>query len=80
MSTPNSRISGGASDSTPKCQTCPHRLADNEYPGWGWCGHPQNRVYADGWVRGFPPSQSPSGTCELHPDRAAIKTATEGQP
>jgi hypothetical protein len=65
------RISGGASAGTPTCPSCPHLLKDKAHPGWGWCGAPQNRVNAPGWVNGFTPSQSPSGSCNLHPQRAA---------
>lgn len=68
---PNDRISGGANSSMPACPTCAHRVADAAHPGWSWCGHPSNRVYADGWPNGFTPSQSPSGTCSLHPERVA---------
>lgn len=65
------RISGGAGDSTPKCPSCPFVKPDQKHPGWGWCDHPRNRVYDGGWPNGFTPSQSPSGSCELHPERAA---------
>jgi hypothetical protein len=65
------RISGGAGSGYPQCQTCVHRTPDSKHPGWGWCCHPSNRVYADGWPQGFTPSQSPDGTCLLHPVRAA---------
>jgi hypothetical protein len=65
------RISGGASSGTPTCSTCPHLDKDKSNPGWGWCNAPQNRVMDKGWVNGFTPSQSPSGSCELHPERTA---------
>jgi hypothetical protein len=69
MSRPNERISMGANHHTPCCPTCVHRTA-NGSGGWSWCSHPSNRVYAEGWPQGFTPSQSPSGTCLLHPARA----------
>jgi hypothetical protein len=67
------RISGGATAGTPTCPSCPHLLKDKRHPGWGWCDAPQNRamnrVTDKGWVNGFMPSQSPSGSCNLHPER-----------
>ena len=69
--TDTGRISMGAGNSTPQCSTCTFRAPDPKYPGWGWCGHPSNRVFVEGWPLGFTPSQSPSGTCRLHPDLAA---------
>jgi hypothetical protein len=75
------RVSGGAADGTPTCPTCPHLVHDKEYPDWGWCYHPQNRVHAKGWPGGFTPSQSPSGSCDLHPNATATDahTATDSQ-
>lgn len=67
------RISGGASINTPACPTCPHLAHDKAHPGWGWCNAPANRVFSEGWVNGFTPSQSPTGTCNLHPKRIAAK-------
>lgn len=64
------RISGGAPSGMPTCPTCPHLAKDKGHPGWGWCTELQNRVVTDGWVNGFTPSQSPSGSCNLHPERA----------
>jgi hypothetical protein len=71
------RISMGAGNSTPQCSTCAHRAPDAQYPGWGWCAHPSNRVFVEGWPLGFTPSQSPSGTCRLHP--AIATTAATGE-
>lgn len=70
--TSSSRISGGAPNGTPMCPTCPFQKGDGKYPGWGWCTHPRNRVYSEGWPNGFTPSQSPSGSCEFHPLRNAV--------
>ena len=67
------RISGGAVDGTPVCPTCHYLLPDKNYPGWGWCGNAQNRVFVIDWPNGFTPSQSPDGSCELHPARVALK-------
>lgn len=67
----NDRISGGALRGTPTCPTCPHLNKDDKHTGWGWCAAPQNRVFSASWPQGFTPSQSPSGTCNLHPERAA---------
>lgn len=68
------RVSIGAPSGTPRCPSCEHLTADQKYPGWGWCSHPQNRVYGVGWPNGFTPSQSPTGSCALHPERAVIPT------
>lgn len=75
--TDTGRISMGAVASTPQCPTCTFRAPDSKHPGWGWCSHPSNRVFAKGWPLGFTPSQSPSGTCRLHPAIAA--TAATGE-
>ena len=71
MSRPNDRISGGAASGTPTCPTCIHRTSNPSNAAWGWCTHPSNRVFAEGWPQGFTPSQSPDGTCTLHPARKA---------
>jgi hypothetical protein len=63
------RISGGAATYTPTCPSCPYLNRDARHPGWGWCNAPQNRVFTEGWPNGFTPSQSPTGTCNLHPQR-----------
>lgn len=70
MSGAADRISGG-SRGVPLCPSCAHLIADKAHPGWGWCGHPSNRVEDPGWVNGFTPSQSPTGSCGLHPLRIA---------
>ena len=70
----SNRISNGAPAHWPMCGTCPHMKQDAQYPGWGWCQHPKNMVPHVGREVGFTPSQSPSGSCELHPQRAALKT------
>jgi hypothetical protein len=62
---------------TPTCPTCPFLLHDRLYSGWGWCSAPQNRVHTDHWPEGFTPSQSPSGTCNLHPERAKATVGAE---
>lgn len=65
MST-NNRVSMGRNHSEPTCRTCPHMKKDGG--GWhGWCQHPANRVYSDGWPNGFTPSQGGDGGCDLHP-------------
>jgi len=73
------RIRGVAPSGAPTCQTCPHLLHDKKHTGWGWCDAPQNRVVSPGWSHGFTPSQSPTGTCKLHPALATPEqpTATE---
>ena len=71
--TPNGRVSGGAGPGVPTCPTCPFLLKDKQYPGWGWCQHSKNIVHGEGWTNGFTPSQSPDGSCELHPERAAAE-------
>lgn len=73
------RISGGRQSHSESCPTCPHLKHDAAYPGWGWCSRPENRVYAEGWPLGFTPSQSPSGSCNLHPVRAAAAIAKENK-
>lgn len=71
----SNRISGGAPAHWPMCGTCPSMKHDAQYPGWGWCQHPNNIVPHQGRTVGFTPSQSPTGTCDLHPARAAQKDA-----
>lgn len=73
------RISGGAPAGTPTCPNCPHLLKDKKYPGWGWCNAQENRVMDKGWVNGFAPSQSPSGSCNLHPERTSGVTVALDQ-
>ena len=63
------RVSSGALAHWPTCGTCPSLKPDLQYPGWGWCGHPNN-IVPHGGRAGFTPSQSPTGSCELHPARA----------
>lgn len=65
------RISGGRPSHNESCPTCPNLQRDSGHPGWGWCTAPENRVYSAAWPQGFTPSQSPSGSCNLHPARAA---------
>ena len=68
----SNRISGGATAGTPMCPSCPHLRRDHKFNGWGWCGHSDNRVYSNAWPDGFTPSQSPTGSCDLHPERASL--------
>lgn len=69
------RMSMGAGQSTPQCQTCAYRQNDRAYPGWGWCKRPENLVYSDAYPNGFTPSTAPDGTCNLHPERLATQAA-----
>lgn len=74
----NNRISMGAGHSTPRCPSCPS--FQSSATGWGWCQDSRNRVFSDGWPLGFTPSMSPSGTCDLHPERVAITKAEQESP
>lgn len=79
MVTASNRISGGAPNGMPTCPSCPYLRHDKKHPGWGWCDHPDNRVQDKGWVNGFTPSQSPTGSCELHPERRMTATPAKGE-
>jgi hypothetical protein len=63
---PNNRVSMGRNHHQPSCRTCPHMKKDGN-GWWGWCQHPSNRVFAEGWPHGFTPSQGSDGGCDLHP-------------
>jgi hypothetical protein len=67
MSDTTNRISMFAKPGVPRCESCPHLMKSGERLG-GWCQHPTNRVFTDGWPQGFPPSQGWDGSCDLHPE------------
>jgi hypothetical protein len=65
----NNRVSGGRNPNwEPTCGSCIRLLRPTDGRGdGGWCQHPENRTPPQsGWPRGFAPSVSSTGGCDLH--------------
>ncbi len=58
-------VSAGLPDDLPHCEGCAF-FVRSEGSSFGWCQHPDHRVFTKGWPNGFTPSVAWNGGCTKH--------------